>query len=196
MARQLWDPGVNWSAVQDYFSAATARRTRCAASESLEQMLGNVTELKWAGRPPAVGRKSSTTHLRYERTTTRRTTPGSAEILEASRRCRQILDDVLRRRLPERCGSGCEDERGFTWRAHPRLLRRVGPRLPPPTGREEAEARQAFREASKLAGLLKADTTSALHSPATPARRMRLPPAMPRAPRSSRHCWGRWSRSR
>lgn len=173
MARQLWDPGVNCEALwQDYFSGryGPAAHPMRRFYESLEQMLGNVTELKYglAGRLQSGAKELfPTTHLRYERTTYPKDDgPDLLEILEASRRCRQILDGVLRRRLPERVRQRvAEDERGFTYGertlafydalARAYLRQREG---------KEAEARQAFREASKLAGLLKADTTSALHS--------------------------------
>ena len=135
--------------------------------ESLEKMLSNVSELKYGlARRLNRGAKDlfPTTHLRY------RPEPGVAsdgptlvEIVGHAEACRRLIDQALAADLPEPVAKRiAEDERMFVYGertvgyydacARAFHLGRAGRR---------DEAIEQYREAKRIAGLLRQDTTSA-----------------------------------
>jgi len=169
MARQLWNPGEDVRELwRDYFPGryGPVHLQMRAYYRHLEEMLGNVTELKYGlARRLDAGSEDlfPTTHLKYEATNfADNDGPDLQEMLAEADRCREILNQVLARRLPDRIADRvAEDERLFTYgertlRFYDALCRaysllRAG---------DEDGARRAFAEAEALGALLKADKTS------------------------------------
>ncbi len=169
MARQLWNPSVDCADLwRDYFRGrygAAAAQMRLFY-ESLEQMLCNVSELKY-GLARRLERGSTelfpSAHLRYEKSASEPSEgPTLVEILQAAARCRELIDRVGDMELPPRIAHRvAEDERLFTYgertvKFYDALCRTY---LRLREGRR-AEAIQAFKEARVLAELLRRDTTS------------------------------------
>lgn len=169
MARQLWDVGTECEALwTDYFARryGPAAETMRRFYESLEKMLGNVSELKY-GLARRLNRGAEelfpTSHLRYQRQPGLNCDgPTLLEIVEHGKTCRQLLDQALALPLPERVRTRVsEDERVFTYAERTvgyfhacveafQLAR---------SGRRD-QARQRLAEARRLAELLRQDTTS------------------------------------
>ena len=123
MARQIWDVQTDCQALwTDYF----ARRYGSAADsmrsfhESLEQMLCNVSELKYGlARRLGRGQKDlfTSSHLRFQSTPgVKSDGPTLTEIVAHGRTCRQLVDRVLDVELPQPVRACVEeDERLFTY---------------------------------------------------------------------------------
>ena len=169
MARQIWDPGVDCTALwDDYFSGryGPAQAQMREFYANLERMLCNCSEIKY-GLARLLDRGADnlfpTTHLKYDKSEFEKDDgPDMVEILESAAKCRAIIDGVLKTGLPMRVAHRvAEDERLFTYgertlQFHDALCRTYF------LVREDKrdEALQAFKEAQALAGLLEADTTS------------------------------------
>ncbi|MFW6161481.1 MAG: DUF4838 domain-containing protein [Planctomycetota bacterium] len=175
MARQLWDVETDCEALwADYF----ARRYGPAADtmrrfyESLEQMLCNVSELKYGlARRLQRGSKQlfPTAHLRFRREEgVKADGPTLEEIVAHAATCRQLIHQALAAQLPQRVRPRiAEDERLFTYGertvgyywdcAQAFRLARSG---------QKAQAREHYAAARRLADLLEADTESVQHSSA------------------------------
>ena len=173
MARQLWTVDTNCEPLwEDYFEGryGAAADTMRQFYELLEKMLCNCTALKYKLSLRLANGKEELfpdSHLRYRRE------PGVAcdgptlvEIVELSKSCRELIDQVSASKLPERIKSRiAEDERLFTYGertiayydacAQAFQLARAGNRK---------EARRHYIEAQRLAKLLRHDTTSVLYS--------------------------------
>ena len=170
LARQLWNPQTDCSALwDDYF----AKRYGPAAGimrrfyDSLDPMLANVSEIKY-GLARRLNQGSSdlfpNSHLRLERQGGLECDgPTWLEILQHSRNCRAEINRALEMDLPPRIRARiAEDERAFTYAertisyydACVRAFQAVR------SGRKE-EARQHYGRAGELARLLAQDKVSA-----------------------------------
>jgi len=173
MARQLWDVRTDCEALwDDYF----ARRYGPAAGvmrrfyESLEQMLSNVSELKY-GLARRLDRGAEdlfpTPHLRYERAEgVECDAPTLVEIVEHAATCRALIDRASAGDLPETVRARiAEDERTFTYgeRTVAYLHACVQAFQSGRAGRRD-EGRRHLAEARRLAELLRRDTTSTTRS--------------------------------
>ena len=169
MARQLWDPGVDCGVLwNDYFTGRYGRSyfQMRLFYESLEQMLCNITELKYGlarrlEQGPANLFPGS--HLKYDRTAGDSLGPTLTESLQHAARCREIINGVLAQYLPDRIRARVsEDERLFTYGertlAFYDALCRTYFAL---HANDRPAAVLAFTKAQALAGQLQADTTSA-----------------------------------
>ena len=169
MARQLWDVGTDCEVLwRDYFQRryGSARATMRAFYESLENMLANVSELKYGlARRLNRGEKElfPTPHLRWRRE------PGVAcdgmtleEILEHSAACRRLIDEALRMELPARIKDRiAEDERMFTYGERTvAYYAACVESFAAARSSQFDKARAAHAEAQRLANLLRADTIS------------------------------------
>lgn len=173
MARQLWDVGTDCEALwADFFTRryGPAAPTMRAFYEALEKMLCNVSELKYglAGRLNT-GAKDlfPTSHLRLRRAEgVTCEGPTLEEIAGHAADCRALLDKALAGGPPERFRLRIEeDERLFTygertvlyyWHcANALVLARAG---------QLDTARPHYKEARRLADLLRADAASPKHS--------------------------------
>ena len=169
MARQLWDVETDCPALwDDYF----ARRYGPAAGTmqrfyaSLEMMFSNVSELKY-GLAPRLGRGADdlfpSPHLRYERAPgVECAGPTLVEIVNHGQSCRTLIDRAAGADLPEAIKARiAEDERMFTYgertvgyyHACVQAFRRGR------AGKRD-EALPYYRQAERLAELLRRDTTS------------------------------------
>jgi hypothetical protein len=169
MARQLWDVKTDCEALwQDYFS----RRYGPAADvmrrfyETLEKMFCNVRPLKYslAGQlERGAADLFPTQDLQYEPTLPHQSDrPTLVEIVGYGRACRKLIDQAMNIRASDPIHARiAEDERLFTYGERTvgyyhacvqafQLAR---------AGKNEA-ARQHFREAQRLANVLREDTTS------------------------------------
>lgn len=173
MARQLWDVDTDCQRLwEDYF----ARRYGPAAQimrrfyESLEKILCNVTELKY-GLARRLDRGEEelfpTSQLRYRRE------PGLAcdgptllEIVEYSKACRRLIQEALGMELPRRIKARiAEDERMFIYgeRTVAYYHECVQALQLARAGRRDESLRH-YTEASRIADLLRQDTTSSTMS--------------------------------
>ncbi|NPV45325.1 MAG: DUF4838 domain-containing protein [Armatimonadetes bacterium] len=165
MARQLWDVDTNCQALwRDYFrarygpAAGSMWRFYC----SLEPMLSNVSDLKYRlGRSLNSGVISESPHLSYADDPTR-LGPSLQEMIRAGDRCRAALRDAKAHVLPERVAARvAEDERlymyGYRTLLYYDALCRAILAL---RVEERGVAKEALRDAQRLAAELKADTTS------------------------------------
>jgi hypothetical protein len=169
MARQLWDVHTDCEALwEDYFTRryGPAARTMRRFYESLEQMLSNVSELKY-GLARRLDRGAEdlfpTPHLRRARESGLECEgPALLEIVGHADACRGSLGQALAMELPDRVKARIrEDEETFTYGE--RTIRYLYEcveafRL----GRAGARdgARRHYREAVRIAELLRRDTTS------------------------------------
>jgi len=173
MARQLWNPtqdcGDIWN---DYFPGrypGVYPQMR-AFYESLQQMLCNVTELKYGlARRLAAGAADlfPTPHLKYEHTELEANDgPDLRDMLHSAARCRETLDQVRRQPLPQRVAARVdEDERLFTYGERTLLYYDALVRTYRAARADDTSgARAAYAEAKKLSELLAADTTSTAFS--------------------------------
>ena len=169
MARQLWDPhqdcGELWN---DYFAGryGPAYQDMRRFYESLEQMLCNVSELKYG-----LARRLDTgaanlfpgAHLRYDPVEGEAVQgPTLQEILGHARRCREIIDAVQAQALPPRIAHRvAETERLFTY-GERTVLFYEALAMSYMLAREDRldDARMVFGRALSLADLLRADTVS------------------------------------
>ncbi|MCX7887058.1 MAG: DUF4838 domain-containing protein [Verrucomicrobiae bacterium] len=169
MARQLWDASTDCEALwQDYFAKryGPAAKTMRAFYESLERAFCNATELKY-GLAPRLDRGDinlfPNPHLRCRRE------PGLScegptlvEMIEHSKRCRQLLAQAQAMSLPARVKERiAEDERNFTYgeRTLAYYHACVEAFTEARAGRSDV-ARKHYHEALRLADLLQADTVS------------------------------------
>ena len=184
MARQLWDVKTDCEMLwADYFARryGPVGKSMRGFYEALEQMLCNVSELKYGlARRLNAGSKtlfpSSILRMRRAEGVTC-TGPTLEEIVGHAKTCRELIVqartgamagvDVPGDRLARVAGRIMEDERLFAYGERTVLyywecaqafqLARAG---------EKDEARKHYAEAKRLAGLLKADTASPKHSSA------------------------------
>lgn len=180
MARQIWDPRTDCEALwQDYFTRryGAAGKTMREFYESLETMFANVTELKYglATRlrqgaselfpQPRQGAAEMfpSDPLRYQRDPAMPAgSPTLLEMVESSRRCRELLTRVRSTELPSRIRDRiAEDECCFTYgeRTLAYYHACVQAFLEGRAGKKD-QARSHLAEAERLAELLRADTTS------------------------------------
>jgi pimeloyl-ACP methyl ester carboxylesterase len=163
LSRQLWNPGVECSALwDDYFAGryGAAGPSMRRAYLELEVMLRNVSDLKYGlarrlreGIEPLFAEG----HLRYD--------GGALSLTEAlgcAAACRRMMDDVLSRSLPDRVRRRVlEDERMFTYGERTiqffDALCRASARL---SERDVDGSSDALADARRLADALEADTTS------------------------------------
>ena len=169
MARQLWDQDADCEQLwEDYFAGryGSASAQMREFYEALEKTLCNISQLKY-GLARRLERGSENlfpnAHLRYEKSDSEESMgPSLVEILEHAARCRGIINGVMKMDLPQRIAHRvAEDERLFTYGGRTVEFYDVLCRtyFAIREGKRD-EARQTFREAQELAGLLKADTTS------------------------------------
>jgi len=178
MARQLWDPRTDCSALwTDYLAGryGPVQAEMRTFYGHLEKMLCNVSKLKYGlARRLDTGAANlfPTTHLKYGRTTFEKDDgPDLLEILDYAKQCRETLDAIAKQDLPERIAQRvAEDERLFTYgertvqfydalcRAYEAARQSVSDQSD--KSDQSDRARAAFRQAEALADLLKADTTS------------------------------------
>jgi len=169
MARQLWDPAIE---CEPLWSNYLSRRYGPVASEmrqfyeTLEKMLCNVTEIKYGlARRLNQGSRNlfPTTHLRYKKTEYEKNDgPDLLEIMDYAKVCRQMINGVRSKMLPERIAIRvAEDERLFTYgertlKYHEAAARAI---MAARTGKTE-EANRAHSDLVRVAKLLREDTTS------------------------------------
>jgi hypothetical protein len=169
MARQLWDVDTDCEALwEDYFARryGPAAETMRRFYESLEKMFSNVSELKYGlARRLDRGDKNlfPTTHLRYERG------PGAecdgptlVEIVGHAATARELIDRASSMDLSERIKARlAEDKRMFTYgeRTIHYFHECVQAFQLGRSGRRD-EARHHYAKASRIAALLRQDTTS------------------------------------
>ena len=169
MARQLWDPKTDCNALwDDYFRGryGEAAHDMRAFYEHLEPMLSNCSELKYglAGRlDKGADNLFPKPHLKYE-TTAHDTDDGPDldEILVHAAACRDIIDAVRKRSLPERIAQRvAEDERLFTYGERTVQFYDALCRCYFDVRKGDLDAaRKTYAEAKELADLLAADTES------------------------------------
>jgi hypothetical protein len=179
MARQIWDVDADCQELwTDYF----ARRYAPAADnmrsfyESLEQMLSNVSELKYTlARRLGAGQKDlfPSSHLRFQPTPGEKSDgPSLSEIVAHGQTCRRIIDGVLAMDLPQPV-KACveEDECLFTYAERTVAYYDACVRaFQLARGGEIGQARPFFNRAKEIAELLRQDTlsTSKSYSPMIP----------------------------
>ena len=174
MARQVWDPETDCDALwEDYFSARygpVAGEMR-QFYEALEQMLSNVTELKY-GLARRLNRGSDPLfpggHLKYGSRTAPDTAPipTFCDMRRAAVRARSLITRALAQDLaPPISRRITEDERLFTYGERTLQFYDLAYRAfhEARQGRTDS-GRQCLRELMKLADQLRADTTSTAHS--------------------------------
>lgn len=169
MARQLWDVDADCGALwDDYFARryGAASGTMRRFYESLEQMLCNVTELKYGlARQLERGQKDlfPSSHLRYRRESgVACDGPTLVEMIEHSRRCRQLLQEAGAMNLPPRMMARiAEDEQCFAYgeRTIAYYDACVQAYEAAVAGNRDA-GRNHYAEACRLAELLRQDTVS------------------------------------
>ncbi len=169
MARQLWEVDTDCDALwEDYFAGryGPAAEQMRRFYESLEQMLSNVSKLKYElARRLHRGAEDlfPTPHLRYERKPDVECEgPTLVEIVGHAKRCRQLIDRAVGMELPARIKARiAEDGRMFTYgeRTVHYLHGCVQAFQLGRAGRRD-EARRHYAEAVRLAELLREDTTS------------------------------------
>jgi hypothetical protein len=168
-ARQLWDVRTDCEALwRDYFARryGAAAKTMRSLYEALEQMLSNVSELKYhlARRlDQGAAELFDRPHLRYRREPGLTCEgPTLVEIVEHAERCRTLMDKALHADVPPRIKQRIgEDEQTFTYaeRTVNYYQRCVEAFQLARTGQLD-QARQHYREARRIAELLRSDTTS------------------------------------
>jgi len=169
MARQLWDVDTDCGALwDDYFARryGPAAPTMRRFYESLEGMLNNVRQLKYGlARRLNRGAKDlfPTSLLRYRREPgVKCDGPTLIEIVDHSKRCRELIEQALAADVPERAaGRIAEDERMFVYgeRTVAYFHECVQAFQLARAGRLD-EANRHYRAAHEIADLLRQDTTS------------------------------------
>jgi hypothetical protein len=173
MARQIWDVRCDCPKLwDDYFAnryAAAARPMR-AFYESLEQMLANVTEVKY-GLARRLDRGAAelfpNAQLRYRRQPgVECLGPTLVEMIEHGKRCRAEIARARAMDLPDRVRARiAEDEVAFTYAERTLAYYDACVQaLESARAKRTEEARKHFAEARRLADLLRADTESARYS--------------------------------
>jgi hypothetical protein len=169
LARQLWDPATDCIALwKDYFGGryGPAQVLMRQFYESLELMLANISQLKY-GLARRLEKDEDELfpdpHLRYEKTTSDSDDgPDMVEILEYSRRCRQLLEEAAGMNPPDQAAQRiAEDERNFRYAERTILFYDALCRTKFHLDRGRlAEARTSLDEAKSFAQLLQSDTIS------------------------------------
>ncbi|MBT3375430.1 MAG: DUF4838 domain-containing protein [Lentisphaerae bacterium] len=169
MARQLWDPDLDCEPLwEDYFRV---RYGRAATSmrrfyETLEQMLCNVSELKYglARRlERGAGKLFPNAHLHYEKTSSETNDgPDLVEMLGSAETCRAIIDRVRGGPLTPRIAARVEEDgRLFTYGERTLHYYDACARAYSAIRQDSKEAaREALAQAKRVADLLREDTTS------------------------------------
>ncbi len=169
MARQLWDVDTDWEALwEGYFARRYGRvaETMRRFYESLEKMFSNVSELKYGlARRLDQGAENlfPTAHLRYEREPgVECDGPTLVEIVGHATAAREMINQASSMGLSEQIRARlAEDERMFTYGE--RIIHyfhecvwafQLG------RGGRRDEARRHYAKASRIAALLRQDTTS------------------------------------
>jgi dienelactone hydrolase len=169
MARQLWDPATDYIALwKDYFGGryGPAQDLMRQFYEYLELMLANISQLKY-GLARRLEKDEDELfpdpHLRYEKTTSDSDDgPDMVEILEHSRRCRQLIDEAAAMNLPDQAAQCiAEDERNFRYAEWTIFFYDAlcQTKFHLDAGRV-SEARASLDQAKSIARLLQSDTIS------------------------------------